>query len=122
MNQIKLKIVGIDELSQSLLVSFSSPDKEPEDTAAYAFQPHFFGDLDRDTMLKTIAASGVTTIQSQQKLDIARLENKVNSYSDIVGTTMEISIDQPNVVVAQNVEDHIKVAVREVLLEEGLIQ
>ena len=51
MNTIKMKIIGIDENSQSLIVCFSSTEEEPNENNGVAFQPYFFGKL---TLLLTL--------------------------------------------------------------------
>jgi len=121
MNKIKIKIVSVDELSQSLLVSFSDTESEPNDENALAFQPHFFGNLDKDALYKVIGQSGVAIIENQKLLNQARLEDNVNNYAADIGKVMEIDITPQNVAVA-GPDTLLLATIRAVLVEEGLIK
>jgi hypothetical protein len=121
MNKIKVKIVNVDELSQSLLVSFSDTESEPSDANALAFQPHFFGNLDKDALYKAIGQSGVSIIENQKLLTQARLDSNINNYAADIGKVMEIDITPQNVVAA-GPDTALLATIRSVLLEEGLIK
>lgn len=118
-----MKIIGIDENSQSLLVSFSDLENEPNDNNAVAFQPYFFGDIPKTKLYESIAMAGISMIENQNKIDAAKNENIILNYSEDVGKTLEIEI--PQIAETTYVEDtnaNLIAMIRAVLYEEGLIK
>lgn len=121
MNTIKMKIIGIDEDSQSLIVCFSSLEEEPNENNAVAFQPHFFGNVSKQNLYESIARSGASIIETQNKLKQAQLENSVNNYVSDIGKVIEIDLTPvtEQVAISNNL---FHAEIRNVLLEEGLIK
>jgi len=121
MNKIKLKIVSVDELSQSLLISFSDSDSEPEDSATYAFQPYFFGDIPKNEVLKMIAQSCLSISENQKKLKQAIENNSVIDYQNDIGTVFDIDTTLPTQESQASDNIELKILIRAILEEEGVI-
>ena len=91
MNNVNVKIVGYDELSHSLLVSFASDATASQDPAAYppaAFQPlSMWPDItDIEEIKKRIAIAGMHHAERQKnKEDFLADANKVTELKALVG-------------------------------------
>jgi hypothetical protein len=99
MHTLNMKIVGYDEDSQSLLVSFASNETlsdNPDDYAPIAFQPStMWPELtDMDEVIKRIALSGIghlnyITAKEQFTADSAR----VKAMQELVGQSISYAMD-----------------------------
>jgi len=109
MNTVFMKIVGFDELSNSLLVSFASDEtksQNPEDYAPLAFQPATMwpGVENTADITKRIAVAGMYNVSVQatmEKLsaDTARidaLKSLVGQASSFAVSDLEAPLDSPN--------------------------
>jgi hypothetical protein len=96
MSTVKLKIVGYEESSHSIIVSFASDETKSQNPADYpgmAWQPlaHWPND-DVDTILKRIAQVGVSMTKQQAEREKIQPDNeKVLALKSMVG--QEISYD-----------------------------
>lgn len=100
MNTLKMKIVGYDEPSNSLIVNFASDEtrsSNPEDYPSYAYQPvSMWPDItDVTEIKKRIAHAGIHMAQ-QQKIQETFVDNTalLNSIKALVGTEEEYQVDQ----------------------------
>lgn len=100
MNTLKMKIVGYDELSNSLIVNFASDETKssnPEDYPSYAYQPiSMWPDItDVNEIKKRIAHAGIHMAQ-QQKVQETFVDNTelLNSIKALVGIEEEYQVDQ----------------------------
>jgi hypothetical protein len=98
MQTLKMKIVGYEEESGSLLVAFASDETQHDDPAqypAYAFQPvSMWHDVtDPEEIKKRIAVAGVWHAQNQaQKENFVADPVRVQQFKDMVGQTFEYPI------------------------------
>jgi hypothetical protein len=93
MDTIKLKVNGWD--GQSLIVTAICGDSEKgfECYTPHAYQPAYFDSTDVDGIVRQIAKSSVSIIESNQKIEnFAKNENLVNEFSTIVGNEYEWNI------------------------------
>ena len=97
MNKVIMKIVGYDEASYSLLVSFASDETKYSNPEAYpplAFQPMtMWPDItDMNEIKKRIAVAGMqeVTIQAAKESFTAD-DSKVNALKGMVGQVSEFS-------------------------------
>lgn len=96
MSTVKLKIVGYEESSHSIIVSFASDETKSQNPADYpglAWQPltHWPND-DIDTILKRIAQVGVSITKNQAEKEKIQPDNeKLIALKSMVG--QEISYD-----------------------------
>lgn len=131
MNVIKIKVMGFDEISNSILVAFASDEtasQNPESYQAYAFQPiKMFPDVhDPQVILKRIAAAGIMHAQQQKESEDPIAQDKIDALKSMVGLTAEFKISEilpPPIVEQPSTEQaDLLSAIRQVLLEEGLIK
>jgi hypothetical protein len=92
MNTLKMKIVGFDEDSKSLLVSFASDQNassNPEDYPAYAYQPSTMwpGVTDTEEIKFRLAYAGMYMAEQQaikERLDAD--DDAINTLRSLVGS------------------------------------
>jgi hypothetical protein len=100
MNTIKMKIVGYDEPSHSLLVAFASDTtrfKDPEKYTAYAYQPinMWPGVTDVEEIKKRIAQAGIYLAQQQTEQEAFVADQaRVDALRNLVGNEFEYQIDE----------------------------
>lgn len=93
MNFVKMKVVGYDEESHSVLVSFASDTTKSQDPTAYpvyAFQPlMMWPDVsDVEEIKKRMAVAGLYhTEQQRAKEEFLQDDARVQSLRDLVGYT-----------------------------------
>lgn len=99
MQTLKMKIVGYEEASHSLLVSFASDEtasQDPIDYPALAYQPvNMWPDVtDVNEIKKRIAVSGMhqAEMQARQEAFVAD-EVRVSALKALVGQVAEFSVD-----------------------------
>lgn len=99
MNTLKLKIVGYDEESHSLLVSFASDETASSDPAsypAYAYQPmNMWPDItDANELIKRIGHSGIHMAE-QQKIKEQFVDNEtlINNLKNFVGQEISYAVN-----------------------------
>jgi len=98
MNSVHMKIVGYDEDSQSLLVSFASDvtrSQDPEQYPALAFQPiTMWPDVtDMVEIKKRIAIAGMHHVERQKsKENFFSDPNKVASLKSLVGQSFTYQV------------------------------
>jgi hypothetical protein len=98
MNSVNVKIVGYDELSHSLLVSFASDVTASQDPAAYpaaAFQPlNMWPDItDVEEIKKRIAIAGMHHAERQKsKEDFLADPIKVEELKALVGQSFTYQV------------------------------
>jgi hypothetical protein len=91
MNSVNMKVVGYDEESHSLLVSFASDETRSQDPEAYpalAFQPiNMWPDVsDVVEIKKRIAAAGMFHVKQQKsKENFTADPNRVAALKSLVG-------------------------------------
>jgi hypothetical protein len=87
MSTIKMKIVGYDEASNSVLVSYASTETQSQDPADYpavAIQVNAADDLDK--IKRDIATMGMQIVRSQINQErMASNQSKVNEIKELVG-------------------------------------
>lgn len=87
MSTIKMKIVGYDEASNAVLVSYASNETQSQDPADYppvAIQVNAADDIGK--IKRDIAAMGIQIVRSQiNQEQMASNESKVNEIKDLVG-------------------------------------
>lgn len=100
MNTIKIKIVGYEEASHSLLVAFAS-DKtkysDPEEYTAYAYQPinMWPGVTDVEEIKKRIAQAGIYLAQQQAEQEAFVADQaRVDALRNLVGSTFEYPLSE----------------------------
>ena len=93
MNTVFMKIVGFDEPSGSLLVSFASDEtksQNPEDYAALAFQPATMwpGVDDITELKKRIAIAGMYNVSMQATMEKLSADTaRIDAFKSLVGQT-----------------------------------
>ena len=93
-----MKIVGFDDASNSLLVSFASDEtksQNPEDYAPLAFQPTtMWPDVEDITELKRcIAVAGIYNASVQATMEkLSDDTSKISSFKSLVGQTSSFVI------------------------------
>lgn len=95
MNSIKLKVNSWD--GKSLVVTAICGDSEKgfECYVPHAYQPAYFNSTDLDTILRQIAKSSVSIVESEQKIEnFAQNEDLINEFSEIVGNEYEWNIQE----------------------------
>jgi hypothetical protein len=100
MQYIKMKVVGFDEHTYSLLCSFAS-DKtkshDPADYPAYAYQPmNMWPDIsDPEIIKEKIALAGVGITENQVREEQFKADPvKVEQYKAMVGSVVEYPVNQ----------------------------
>jgi hypothetical protein len=99
MQYIKMKVVGFDETSYSLLCSFASNETKSDDPStypAYAYQPmNMWPDIDDPEVIKKrIALSGVNITENQVREELFTADpDKIAQYKAMVGTVVEYVVD-----------------------------
>jgi len=94
MNTLKMKIVGWEEESKSLLVKYASDETANEDPEAYfelAYQPHtMFPEATTEEQLRTALAKAGIYVADQQKLneDLNADTAKLDMYKSLVSDTV----------------------------------
>lgn len=95
MQILKMKIVGYEEESNSLLVSYASDttaSQDPADYQPYAYQPiNMWPDIDDvEEIKKRIALSGIYLAEQQaRKESFVADQAKIAAYKALVGQTIE---------------------------------
>ena len=98
MSTVKLKIVGYEESSHSIIVSFASDEtksQNPDDYPGMAWQPltHWPND-DVDTILKRIAQVGVSMTKNQAEREKIQPDNeKLIALKSMVGQEISYDVD-----------------------------
>lgn len=116
MQTLKMKIVGYDEGSQSLLVSFASDvtaSTDPGSYPAFAFQPNtMWPDIrDIEEIKKRIAVAGVYQAQVQQQKEVFLADtDRVDAIKSLVGQEYTYPVadllpPDPNVITQAPVAD-----------------
>lgn len=133
MNTLRMKIMGYDEASYSLLVSFSSDETEHADPESYpplAFQPFtMWPDItDVNQIMQRIAEAGMYSARQQAELE-ARKKNTegIAQLKALVGEAREFPVSQllppsnPEAWIdARKLE--LKSIVLSVLMDEGIVK
>lgn len=87
MSTIKVKVVGYDEASNALLVSYASSETQsqnPDDYPPVAVQVNGTDDIEK--IKHHVALIGTSVVQAQVNRErLANNENKVNEIKDLVG-------------------------------------
>lgn len=98
MQTLKLKIIGYDDASNSLLVSFASDQtasQNPSDYSPYAYQPiNMWPDVsDVQEIIKRIAVAGVhqAEMQAQNEAFLADAE-RVNALKALAGQEFQYAV------------------------------
>jgi hypothetical protein len=114
MSTVKLKIVGYEEASHSIIVSFASDEtksQNPTDYPGMAWQPlaHWPND-DVDTILKRIAQVGVSITKNQAEKEKIQPDNqKLIALKSMVGQEISYDVDvllnDLNVINTNNMSD-----------------
>ena len=100
MDKVRMKIMGYDEASHSLLVSFASDttkSQDPADYPAYAFQPlTMWPDVtDPNEIKKRIAMAGMHHAQMQEaKENFVADPQRVNAFKAMAGQVQEFTVDE----------------------------
>lgn len=100
MEKVKMKIMGYDDTSNSLLVSFASDTTKsanPEDYPSYAFQPlTMWPDIsDPQEIKKRIAMAGMYQVMLQEAEEKFIADpNRVNAFKSMVGQTYDFSTSE----------------------------
>jgi len=107
MNTVNMKIVGFDEESKSLLVSFASDEtasSNPEDYPAYAYQPSAMWPdvVDVEEIKRRIAYSGIhlakqQAIKERFESNIEAIDALRNLVGDESTHSVEELVDQQRV-------------------------
>jgi hypothetical protein len=98
MNTVFMKIVGFDEPSNSLLVSFASDEtnsQNPEDYAPLAFQPATMwpGVDDVADITKRIAVAGMYNVSVQATMEKLSADTaRINALKSLVGQTSSFAV------------------------------
>jgi len=98
MNTLKMKIIGYEEDSYSLIVSFASDETaspDPSSYAAYSYQPmSMWPDItDASELIKRIGQSGLHMADQQRiKEQFVANETLVNNLKSFVGQEISYSI------------------------------
>jgi len=100
MQYIRMKVVGFDEQSYSLLCSFASDETKshnPADYPAYAYQPmNMWPDIADPTVIKeriAVAGVGIAANQAREEQFIAD-PAKIAEYKAMVGSVVEYPVSQ----------------------------
>lgn len=95
MSTIKVKVVGYDEASNSMLVSFASTEtrsQNPEDYPPVAIQVDAADDI--ETVKRNVATMGIQVVRSQINKDrITANANKINAIKALVGQEFSFAED-----------------------------
>jgi hypothetical protein len=95
MESLKLKINSWDGRSIVVTAVCGDSEKGFECYTPHAYQPAYFDATDVDTILRQIAKSSVSIVESNQKLEnFAKNEDLVNDFSAIVGNEYEWNIQE----------------------------
>lgn len=100
MQYIKMKIVGFDETSYSLLASYASDEtksQDPSDYPAYAYQPmNMWPDVnDPEVIKERLAVAGVHIAQNQAREEqFVADPTKIAQYKAMVGSVVEYPVSQ----------------------------
>lgn len=100
MNYVKMKVVGFDENSYSLLCSFASDEtksQDPADYPPYAYQPmNMWPDIsDPEIIKERIAIAGIGIVQNQiREEQFIADPKKIEQYKAMVGSVIEYPIKQ----------------------------
>jgi hypothetical protein len=100
MDKVRMKIMGYDEASHSLLVSFASDATKSQDPAAYptyAFQPiTMWPDITNpEEIKKRIAMAGMHHAQMQEaKEKFVADPQRVAAFKEMVGQTQEFTVNE----------------------------
>ena len=95
-----MKIVGFDESSYSLLVSYASDETESQDPSnypAYAYQPmNMWPDINDPEIIKEkMAVAGIYIAQNQAREEQFVADPvKVEQYKSMVGSVVEYPVAQ----------------------------
>lgn len=95
MDSIKLKVNGWD--GKSLIVTAICGDSEKgfECQTPHAYQPAFFESDDINFILKQIAKSSVSIVESEQKIEnFSQNDQLINDLSGLVGNEYEWNIQE----------------------------
>ena len=98
MQYIRMKIVGFDEASYSLLCSFASDETQshnPADYPAYAYQPmNMWPDIsDPEVIKQRIALAGVSIAENEAREEQFIADPaKVAQYKAMVGSVVEYPV------------------------------
>lgn len=103
MSTIKVKVVGYDEASQSLLVSFASDktkSQNPADYQAYAIQATAWGaNADIEQIKLAIARIGVGVIEAQEAKEAAEADPSMNAaIMSLVGGEFSCALEDVHAV------------------------
>jgi hypothetical protein len=92
-NSIKLNIKHYDEISNSLIVSFSSSEADGVVTQDLAYQPIAFNGVNNpEDVIKRIAFSGISLIERELAAKtFAQDTDTINAYKAYVGQTLEFN-------------------------------
>ena len=100
MDKVRIKIMGYDEASHSLLVCFASDttkSQDPADYPAYAFQPlTMWPDVtDPNEIKKRIAMAGMHHAQMQEaKEKFVADPERINAFKAMAGQVQEFTVDE----------------------------
>jgi hypothetical protein len=100
MNSVKMKVVGWDEETLSLIIKFAADDSSSniDDVNALAYQPFsMFPDSSNntETLVKKIAVSGISICNMQKIIDQAKQNTaKIEEMKNLVGQTFEYSVEE----------------------------
>lgn len=100
MDKVRMKIMGYDEASHSLLVSFASDttkSQDPADYPAYAFQPlTMWPDVtDPNEIKKRIAMAGMHHAQMQEaKENFVADPERINAFKAMAGQVQEFTVNE----------------------------
>jgi hypothetical protein len=104
MDKVRMRIVGYDDISHSLVVCFASDttkSQDPMDYPAYAFQPlTMWPDVtDPNEIKKRIAMAGMHHAQMQEaKENFIADQQRVNAFKQMVGQVHEFTVNELTVV------------------------
>lgn len=100
MEYIRMKIVGFDEVSGSLLVSYASDttrSQDPSSYPAYAYQPmKMWPDItDPELIKQKMAIAGISVVQNQTREEqFVEDPVKIEQYQTMVGIEVQYPISQ----------------------------
>lgn len=108
-NKIKVKICDYDEISNSVIVKFSSDtsEKSIDDYDACAYQPTMFSVTDPESVIKEIARAGIFAVTEQEKKEkFVKDTVTIQKYQEYIGKEFEYDIETL-VVENQIIEQHV---------------
>lgn len=106
---IKLKIIGYDDETESLLIKFACDlsDKSIDEYEAYAFQPKSYSEFDPQKILEWIAKSGIYNVSEQIKSEKWEKSNdSIEVLKSLEGQEFEYDVDYLNKITEHVVIQH----------------